>query len=142
MYMENPKKWMKNHGLSKKWIFLLCSVLYCMERRGHSCTIRLFFLKKRDLVFYFTILSTFYSLLKRLTWVLTQKAACSSYNLRNVVEYKDRCQVIIFLFWTLPQLGYYLVTGGERARQHQHCGMQVGDLAPAWWATLGQWKGH
>ena len=23
-----------------------------------------------------------------------------------------------FLFWTFPQLGYYLVTGGEKKRQH------------------------
>ena len=28
MYMENPKKWMKNHGLSKKESFLLYSALY------------------------------------------------------------------------------------------------------------------
>ena len=73
MYVENPKKWMKNHSLSKKGAFLLCLALYCMERRGNSCTIRVFFLKKRDLVFYLTILSTFYSLLKRSTWVLTLK---------------------------------------------------------------------
>ena len=43
-------------------------------------------------------------------------ATCSSYNMRNMVKYKDRCQVVIFLFWTLQQLRYYLVTGGERVR--------------------------
>ena len=45
---------------------------------------------------------------------LNSPAACSSYSLRNMAEYKDWCQVIIFLFWTLLQLRYYLVTGGER----------------------------
>ena len=32
MYMENLKKGMKNHGLSKKESFLLYSALYCMEK--------------------------------------------------------------------------------------------------------------
>ena len=40
--------------------------------------------------------------------------ACSSYSLRNMAEYNDKCQVIISLFWTLLQLRYYLVAGGER----------------------------
>jgi len=31
-----------------------------------------------------------------------------------MAKYKDMYQVIIFLFWTLLQLWYYLVTGGER----------------------------
>jgi len=51
--------------------------------------------------------------------------------LRNMAEYKDRCQVIIFLFLTLLQLRYYLVTRGERVHQHQHCGMRVVDFAIA-----------
>ena len=101
MYVKNPEKGMKNHGLSKNGIFLLYSALYYVGKRGHSYTIRVFFLKKRDLVFNLTILSTFYSLFKRSTQVLTPKSlvACSSYNLRNMAEYKDRCQVIIFFFF-------------------------------------------
>ena len=31
-------------------------------------------------------------------------AACSSYTLRNMAEYKDKHQVIISLFWTFTQL--------------------------------------
>ena len=45
--MENPRKGMKNHGLSKNGMFLLCSNLYYVRKRGHSCTIRVFFLKER-----------------------------------------------------------------------------------------------
>ena len=45
-------------------------------------------------------------------------ATCSSYNLRNIVEYKDRCQVIISLFWTFSQLWYYLLTRGQELCQH------------------------
>ena len=52
-----------------------------------------------------------------------------------MAEYKDRCHVIIFYFWTFPQLGYYLVTEGKRIRQH---GMQVGDSATALGTTLEQ----
>ena len=55
-----------------------------------------------------------------------------------MVEYKDKCQVIIFLFWTLLQLGYYLVNGEERVRQHKNCGMWVGGFAIAKGTTLGQ----
>ena len=43
-------------------------------------------------------------------------ATCSSYNMRNMVKYKDRCQVFIFLFWTFSQMWYYLVIEGERIR--------------------------
>ena len=32
MYVENPRKGMKNHGLSKKESLLLYSALYCMEK--------------------------------------------------------------------------------------------------------------
>jgi len=52
-------------------LVLFSFVLY--GKRGNSCTIKMFFLRKRDLVFYLTILSTFYSLLTRSTWVLTLK---------------------------------------------------------------------
>ena len=45
--MENSRKGMKNHGLSKNVMFLLYSNLYYMRKRGHSCTIRVFFLKER-----------------------------------------------------------------------------------------------
>ena len=31
MCVENPKKWMKNHSLSKKESFLFYLALYCME---------------------------------------------------------------------------------------------------------------
>ena len=47
MYVENPKKGMKNHSLSKNGMFLLRSDLYYVRKRGHSCTIRVFFFKKR-----------------------------------------------------------------------------------------------
>ena len=33
MSIENPRKGMKNHSLSMKESFLLCSALYCMEKR-------------------------------------------------------------------------------------------------------------
>ena len=135
---------MKNHGLSKKGAFLLCSALYCMERRGNSCTIKVFFLKKRDLVFNLTILSIFYSLFKRSTQVLTPKSptACSSYNLRNMVEYKDKCQVIIFFFFNfildLTTTGVLL---GDQRRENMptwNYGIRVGDFATAWGTTLEQ----
>ena len=38
---------MKNHGLSKNGMFLLCSNLYYVRKIGHSCIIRVFFLKER-----------------------------------------------------------------------------------------------
>ena len=47
MYVKNPEKGMKNHYLSKNEMFLLSSALYYMAKRGHSYTIRVFFLKKR-----------------------------------------------------------------------------------------------
>ena len=47
MYVENPEKGMKNHGLSKNGMFLLYSALYYVGKRGHSYTIRVFFLKER-----------------------------------------------------------------------------------------------
>ena len=43
MYVENLRKGMKNHGLRKNWMFLLYSDLYYVRKRGHSCTIRVFF---------------------------------------------------------------------------------------------------
>jgi len=121
-----------------------------MKRRGNSCTIRVFFLKRETLFsiflsyLYLPILSTFYSLLKRSTWVLTIKspAACSSYNLRNMTEYKARCQVIIFQFLDLSIVG---VLFGDWRRENMptwHCGMWVGDSTIAWWTTLEQWEGH
>ena len=55
MYVENSKKGMKNHGLSKNETFLLYSALYYMKRRDNSCTTRVFFLNRE------TLFSTFLS---------------------------------------------------------------------------------
>ena len=48
MYVENPRKGMKNHGLSTNGMFLLYSDLYYVWKIGHSCTINVFFLKERN----------------------------------------------------------------------------------------------
>ena len=75
MYVENPRKGMKNHGLSTNGMFLLYSDLYYVWKIGHSCTINVFFLKERP-CFYLPILSTFHSLLYLSTSVLTLKYSC------------------------------------------------------------------
>ena len=45
--MWKTLKGMKNHSLSKNGMFLLCSDLYYVRKRCHTCTIRMFFLKER-----------------------------------------------------------------------------------------------
>ena len=70
MYQENPSKGMKNHGLSKNGMFLLCSDLYYVKKRGFSCTIRVFFLKEMPCFLSYQ-LSTLFSQIS--TWVLTLK---------------------------------------------------------------------
>ena len=47
MYVEYPRKWMKNHGLNKNGMFLLYSALHYVGKIGNSCTIRVFFLKEK-----------------------------------------------------------------------------------------------
>ena len=96
MYVENPREGIKNHGLSKNGMFLLCSVCIVYE--------------KRSLLYNKGVLASYHlnfllSSLKYLFGFLPQTTAtCPSYNLRNMAEYKDRCQVIISLFWTFSQL--------------------------------------
>ena len=123
MYVENPRKGMKNHGLSKNGMFLLCSALYYGGKSGNSCTIRVFFPKERHWFLPSYLINFLLSSQKIYLGSYSQNTTtCSSYNLRNMAEYKDRCQVIISLFWTFSQLWYYLVTRGGRTRQ---CGIVV-----------------
>ena len=103
--MENNRKWMKNHGLSKNGMLLLCYALYYVGKRGNSCTIRVFFLKERPCSLLSYLINFILSSLKiYLGSYPKNTAACSSYNLRNMAKYKDRCQFIISLFWTFSQL--------------------------------------
>ena len=46
-YTWKTLKGMKNHSLSKNGMFLLCSDLYYVRKRCHTCTIRMFFPKER-----------------------------------------------------------------------------------------------
>ena len=46
MYVENPRKGIKNHGLSKNGMLLLYLALYYVGKRGISCAIRVFFFKE------------------------------------------------------------------------------------------------
>ena len=98
MYMKNPRKGMKNHGLNKNGMFLLCSTLYYM---GKEVTLvqRMFFLKERP-CFLPSYLINFllFSLKIYLGSYPKNTTACSFYNLRNMIEYKDKFQVIISLF--------------------------------------------
>ena len=93
MYMENPREEIKNHGLSKNRMFLPCSDCIMYEKRSHLYN-------KGVLAFYhlkfllFSLEYLFFGFSPKTT------IACPSYNLNNMVEYIDRCQVIIFLFWT------------------------------------------
>ena len=48
MYVENPRKGMENHSLSRNGMILLYSNLYYVRKRGHSRIIRVFFLKERS----------------------------------------------------------------------------------------------
>ena len=50
MYVENPKKGMKNHSSSKRESLLLFSALYYVGNKSISCTIRVFFLKRETLL--------------------------------------------------------------------------------------------
>ena len=98
MYVETPRKWMKNHSWTKNGMFLLCSALYCVGKRGHSCIIRVFFLKEIS-CFLPSYLINFllFSIDIYLGSYPKNTVAYFSYILRSVVEYKNRCQVIIFL---------------------------------------------
>ena len=49
MYVENHRKVMKNHDLSKRESALLYSALYMYGKRGIHCIIKIFFLKKETL---------------------------------------------------------------------------------------------
>ena len=68
--MENPKKRMINHGLSKRKSLLLCSGFILYGKKGYLLYNKDVLPQKKDLVFYLTSLSTFYSFLKRSTSVL------------------------------------------------------------------------
>ena len=70
MYMKNPSKGIKSHGLSKNGMFLLCSDLCYVKKRGISCTIRVFFLNERLCLLSYE-LSTFFSTISH--WVLALK---------------------------------------------------------------------
>ena len=143
MYVENPKKRMKNHG------FLLCSALYYMERRDNSYTIRVFFFQRETI----RVTSSFkgrpcFLPSYLINFLLSSQdiysgsylqilAACSSYNLRNMAEYKDRCQVIIFLFLHISTAGVLFGDWRRRNAPTWHCGMWVDDSATTWGTTLG-----
>ena len=73
MYMENPSKGMKNYSLSKNGMFLLCSDLYYVKKRGFSFTIRVFLLKESPCLLSYQ-LSTLFSQIS--TWILTLKYSC------------------------------------------------------------------
>ena len=115
MYVKNPKKGIKKPRFEQEGIILALFSFVLYGKRGNPYTIRMFFLKKETL--FSTLLSYQLSTLfsKDLLGFFPKiPTACFFfYNLRNMSKYKDRCQVIILLLWTLPQLGCYLVTGGE-----------------------------
>ena len=101
----------------------LALLSFCIVwEKGYLLYNKVFFLKRETLFSTLLPYQLSYSLINFL--LFSQKiylgfcpnslAVCSSYSLRNMAEYKNRCQVIIFLFWTLLQLRYYLVAGGER----------------------------
>ena len=96
MYVENPREGIKNHSLSKNRMFLLFS----------NCIMYV----KRSLLYNKGVLASYHlnSLLSSLKYLfgflIKTTAACLSYNLRNMVEYKGRCQIIISLFWAFSQL--------------------------------------
>ena len=76
-----------------------------MGKSGNSCTMRVFFLKEKPYFLPFYLINFLLSSLKiYLGSYPKNRAVCSSYNLRNMVEYKDKCQVIISLFWIFSQL--------------------------------------
>ena len=130
MYVENPRKGMKNYGLSKNGMFLLCldyimsekmSILY---NKGVLPSYLINFLLSSQKIY--------------LGSYPKSPATCSSYSLRNMTKYKYRCQVIIFLFLDLFIVG---VLFGDWRRENAptwHCGMWAGDPATAWGTTLGQ----
>ena len=61
-----------------------------MEKSGNSCTIRVFFLKEKPYFLPFYLINFLLSSLKiYLGSYPKNTAACSSYNLRNMVEYKE-----------------------------------------------------
>ena len=100
----------ENHSCSIK-------LLYCVGKRVSlvQCTIRCSSSKERHCFLPYSLINfLLFSQKIYLGFCPNSLATCSSYSLRNMAEYKNRCQVIIFLFWTLLQLRYYLVAGGER----------------------------
>ena len=112
MYEENPKKGMKNHNLSKNVLALLSFCIICKEvvtlvQKGcFSLKERPYFLPSYLINFLLSSQKIYLSSYPK------SPATCSSYNLKNMAEYKDKCLVIISYFWTFPRVGYYLVTGG------------------------------
>ena len=124
----------------------------------HSCFIQLCIIWKEEI----TLVQQGYSSLKERPYFLpsylinfllsSQKiylgsypkspATCSFYNLRNMAEYKDGCQVIIFLFWDISTTGVLFGDWGRENTPTWHCGIRVGDFATTWRTTLGQWEEH
>ena len=100
MFMENPKKGMKNHNLSKNVLALLSFVLY--GKRGNPCTIRMSSLKERPCFLPHFLINFLLSSQKIYLDSYPKSLVAWSYNLRNMVEYKDRCQVIIFYYYFGP----------------------------------------
>ena len=92
MYVENPRKVTKNHGLSKNGMFLLYSDCIMCEKRS--------LLYNKGVLPLYLINFLLSSLKYLLGFSPKTTIACPSYNLRNMAEFKDRCQVIISLFWT------------------------------------------
>ena len=86
MYMENPKECIKNHDLSKNTTFLLSSACI-MYGKEINFTIKL----------PFSLINSLLS--SQNIWLGScpnNTTTCSFYTLRNMAEYKNKCQVIIF----------------------------------------------
>ena len=83
MYVENAREGIKNHGLSKNGMFLLCSD--CIMYKKRSLLYNKGVLASYHLNFLLSSLEYLFVFLPKTT------AACPSYNMRNMVEYKDRC---------------------------------------------------
>ena len=91
MYVENPKEWIKNHDLNKNTTFLLSSACI-MYGKEINFTIKL----------PFSLINSLLS--SQNIWLGScpnNTTTCSFYTLRNMVEYKDMCQVIIFFLLDL-----------------------------------------
>ena len=93
LYVENPKKVIKNNGLSNNVIFLLCLDCIMCENRLISYN--------KDLPISYQLSTLFSQSPLRFSGSCPPNIAiCSFYNLRNTAEYKDMCQYIISLLWT------------------------------------------